>query len=256
MSRVLFKIAFCVLAIGTLFYFKSTVKESSPMGNFDATKTIIVKYGSANPQHAVIWLHGLGASADDFPPVVPHLGLTENLNIRFIFPQAPERAITINNGMSMPGWYDIKGPDLLDKEDLVGMLDSQSVLDNLIDEQIDLGIASENIIIAGFSQGGAVAYYAGIRSQHKLRGIMTLSTYLSFQSQTKEEQSGVNVQTPILAMHGKMDPIVPFATGIQSADFLKDLGYLVEWHAYDMDHTVIIEQLKDIGTWMNKLLAK
>lgn len=225
------------------------------MSDFDPTKTIIVAYGSAKPTYSIIWLHGLGASANDFPPVVPHLGLDENLNIRFVFPQAPERPITINNGMRMPGWYDIKGADLLDKEDLVGMHDSQSILNTLVDEQIGQGIASENIIIAGFSQGGAVAYYAGIRNQHKFGGILALSTYLSFQAQTQAEQSDVNTQTPILAMHGKIDPVVPFATGMQSADFLQGLGYNVEWQAYDMDHTVIIEQLRDIGAWINRIFA-
>lgn len=210
-------------------------------------------HGPSTPTHAIIWLHGLGATADDFVPVIPYLGLSDALTIRFVFPQAPDRPITINNGYVMPGWYDIKGMDLADKEDLAGITESQAMLEGLIADQAALGIPSENIILAGFSQGGAVAYYTGVRSSHKLAGILALSTYLPFARNTESEQSGVNVSTPIMAMHGKQDPVVPITAGKLSADSLTALGYPVEWKEYTMDHSVIPEQLIDIGAWINRM---
>lgn len=219
------------------------------------SKTIERIYGDTAPTHAVIWLHGLGATADDFVPVIPYLGLSEKLNIRFVFPQAPDRPITLNGGYVMPGWYDIKGTDITDKEDLTGMTQSRQMLDALIDEQIAKGVLSANILLAGFSQGGAVAYYTGIRSVHKLAGILALSTYLPFLSSAKAEHSGANLLTPILAMHGKFDSVVPLSAGKLSVDGLTILGYQVEWREYEMEHTVVPEQLEDIGSWINKLFS-
>jgi len=219
----------------------------------NAAQTIEVIHGEGEPSHAVIWLHGLGASSDDFPPVVPYLGLDKARTIRFIFPQAPNRPITINGGMEMPGWYDIKGMSIADKEDLVGMTESKNTLDSLIDEQVALGISSERIIVAGFSQGGAVAYYTGIRSPHKLAGILALSTYLPFATEAKVQQSSVNTESPILAMHGLHDQVVPLVLGKGSSDVLASLGYSVEWKTYPMEHSVIPEQLVDIGHWINRI---
>ena len=218
------------------------------------SQTIERLHGTANPTHAIIWLHGLGATADDFVPVLPYLGLLESPAIRFIFPQAPDRAITINNGYIMPGWYDIKGMDLADKEDLPGMTESQSFLEGLIADQIERGIPSKNIILAGFSQGGAVAYYTGVRSPHNIGGILALSTYLPFSRLTEAEHSGKNLSAPIMAMHGKQDPVVPISSGKLSADSLLSLGYSVDWKEYEMEHSVIPEQLTDIGAWINNLL--
>lgn len=223
------------------------------MSLFNAAQTIEVIHGEGKPNCAVIWLHGLGASSNDFPPVVPYLGLNKDQTIRFIFPQAPNRPITINGGMEMPGWYDIKGMDISGKEDLEGMTESKSFLDSLIQQQIDLGIGSEKIIIAGFSQGGAVAYYSGIRSPHKLGGILALSTYLPFAAVAKDEQNGANIETPIMAMHGDYDQVVPLHLGKGSTDVLSGLGYPVEWRTYPMQHNVIPEQLVDIGQWINRL---
>lgn len=210
-------------------------------------------HGTSTPTHAIIWLHGLGATADDFVPVIPHLGLSDAPTIRFVFPQAPDRPITVNGGYVMPGWYDIKGVDLADKEDLPGITESQKTLEGLIADQVAQGIPSEHIILAGFSQGGAVAYYTGVRSSHKLAGILALSTYLPFARNTQNEQSGVNSATPIMAMHGEQDPVVPISAGKLSADSLKALGYPVEWKVYTMDHSVIPEQLTEIGAWINRL---
>ena len=206
--------------------------------------------------HAIIWLHGLGASSSDFPPVVPELDLSNAVAIRFIFPQAPNRPITINGGMTMPGWYDIKGSDIADKQDAEGMAASQAMLEKLIQAEIDKGVPSENIIIAGFSQGGAVAYHTAVRSEHRLGGVLALSTYLPFAEQVAEEQSAENKQTPILAMHGSQDPVVSLALGKQSAETLIELGYSVEWREYPMQHQVVIEQIKHIGNWINQVFSK
>lgn len=217
------------------------------------SKVIERTFGTSNPTHSVIWLHGLGATADDFVPVIPYLGLSQALAIRFVFPQAPARPITVNGGYVMPGWYDIKGMNISDKEDLPGMTQSRNMLDALIAEQVAKGVPSRNILLAGFSQGGAVAYYTGVRSTKKLAGILALSTYLPFLSSTKAEHSGANLNSPILAMHGKSDSVVPLAFGKLSADGLSALGYRVEWREYEMEHTVIPEQLEDIGGWMNSV---
>jgi phospholipase/carboxylesterase len=219
-------------------------------------KTIELVQGSGDVQHAVIWLHGLGASANDFPPIVPELGLDSGRAIRFIFPQAPDRPITINGGMSMPGWYDIKGANIEDKQDVIGMGESQVLLEELIQRQVDLGIASSNIIIAGFSQGGAVVYHTGLRSKHQLAGMLTLSTYLPFAEQVPTELNKINSDTPIFASHGSYDAMVPFEFGKNSADTLSKLGYQVQWRSYPMEHQVVMEQIQDIGAWINKVFSE
>lgn len=218
-----------------------------------ASKTITLTHGTGSATHAIIWLHGLGASSNDFPPVVPYLGLSASPTIRFIFPQAPNRPITVNNGMVMPGWYDIKGINIADKEDLPGMRESQLTLNALIEDCVADGIPSEHVIVAGFSQGGAVAYYTGIRSPHKLAGILALSAYLPFASVADAEHSGVNVYTPIMAMHGLHDGVVPLSIGKLSADTLITLGYPVQWQTYPMQHSVVPEQLEDIGAWIKEV---
>lgn len=232
---------------------KTTTQETIGSKKMSAINpgSIELVHGSGTVEHAIIWLHGLGATANDFPPIVPELGLKNDRAIRFIFPQAPNRAITINGGMQMPGWYDIKGMDIASKQDEVGMAESQQLLEALIQEQLDLGLRSENIIVAGFSQGGAVAYHTAIRSKHKLAGILALSTYLPFAENVKAEQSGINLQTPIFAGHGTYDPVVPITLGKSSADRLLGLGYKLEWHSYPMEHQVIMEQIKDVGAWIN-----
>ena len=217
--------------------------------------SIVLNFGQGEPNHSIIWLHGLGATANDFPPIVPELGLQADRPIKFVFPQAPNRPITINGGFEMPGWYDIKGMSLEEKQDIDGMRESQTMLEGLVAAEIDRGIAANNIIVAGFSQGGAVAYYTATRSQTKLAGIIALSTYLPFQERTEQEQSGVNVTTTILANHGTHDPVVPLAYGQQSAELLKQLDYQVEWKTYPMEHQVVMEQIRDIGAWINRVFA-
>lgn len=213
---------------------------------YDATKQV---------NHAIIWLHGLGATANDFPPIVPELGLQPDRPIRFVFPQAPERPITINGGMRMPGWYDIKGADIADKQDAIGMAESQTTLEQLIQAQLDLGVPAGNIIIAGFSQGGAVVYHTGLRTKHKLAGILALSTYLPFAELAGTEHSKFNLQTPIFASHGSFDPMVPIHLGKTSVDALNALGYKVKWQIYPMQHQVVMEQIRDIGQWINQVFS-
>ncbi|MFT5572671.1 MAG: phospholipase/carboxylesterase [Cryomorphaceae bacterium] len=213
-------------------------------------------FGQGSPQHAVIWLHGLGASSSDFPPIVPELGLHQSRPIRFIFPQAPDRPITVNGGMKMPGWYDIKGTDIADKQDAQGMAESQAMLDGLIQAQIDLGIPSTSIIIAGFSQGGAVIYHTGLRSQHILAGMLAMSTYLPFAEQAAELHDLVNLQTPIFSSHGTFDQMVPIHLGKSSVDALKAMGQNIRWQTYPMEHQVVMEQIKDIGNWINGVFGE
>ncbi len=219
------------------------------------SKTIERIHGASSPSHAVIWLHGLGATCDDFASILPYLALSERHSVRFVFPQAPDRPITLNGGYVMPGWYDIKGMDLSDKEDLEGISQSQATVESLIEEQVSKGVASENIILAGFSQGGAVAYYTGIRSSHRIAGILALSTYLPFLNQVDAEHSGINLSVPIMAMHGQADPVVPLAAGKLARSGLEALGYKIEWKEYQMEHTVTPDQLADIGVWINRVFA-
>ncbi len=213
--------------------------------------SIVLNFGEGEPKHTIIWLHGLGATSNDFPPIVPELGLNQSRPIRFVFPQAPSRPITINGGFVMPGWYDIKGMSLEEKQDREGMSESSAMLEGIINGEIANGTPASNIIVAGFSQGGAVAYYTAVRSKAKLAGVLALSTYLPFEDETEAEHSGVNVQTPILAHHGSYDPVVPMQFGLESVDSLKQLGYQVQWKTYPMEHQVVMEQIKEIGDWIN-----
>lgn len=215
--------------------------------------TIELIHGKGDPTHAIIWLHGLGATSGDFPPIVPELGLRASPTIRFVFPQAPNRPVTVNGGMVMPAWYDIKGVDIKDKQDAQGMQESQAFLQALVQQQIALGIPSEHIILAGFSQGGAVAYHTFVRSERRLAGMLNLSTYLPFAENVKVEQSGVNLKTPIFASHGTFDPVVPLALGEMSVTRLRELGYAVTWETYPMQHQVVMEQIQEIGRWINSV---
>lgn len=240
--------------IHLLILFWSGVLASCSMANQD--KTIELIHGSGEVNHAIIWLHGLGASSSDFPPIVPELGLDNQRAIRFVFPQAPDRPITVNGGMVMPGWYDIKGIRIEDKQDAQGMQESQAMLEALVQQQVSLGVPSRNIIIAGFSQGGAVAYHTFVRSQHEFAGMLNLSTYLPFAQNVSVEQSKVNVASPVFASHGIQDPVVPIELGEMSVKALRDLGYSVQWQTYPMEHQVVMPQIKDIGRWINKVFEK
>lgn len=207
------------------------------------------------PTSAVIWLHGLGADGFDFVPIVEELRLPPPLAVRFIFPHAAPRPVTINNGFVMRAWYDIKGfgPDRA--EDDVGIRESDAVVRKYIDQQIAQGIAANRIAIAGFSQGGAIALQTGLRYPQRLAGVMALSTYLPLRAAVASEAAAANRDIPILMCHGLRDPIVPAELGEASRDVLQSLGYQVEWHGYPMEHQVCAAEIGDIARWLRTRLA-
>ena len=204
---------------------------------------------------SVIWLHGLGADGHDFEPVVPELGLPDQLGIRYIFPHAPVRPVTINGGMAMRAWYDVKSADLCRQEDVVSIEASSHLLTDYIDAEIALGIPSDHIVIAGFSQGGAIALHTGLRFPCGLAGVLALSTYLPLPGRLHKEAHTSNSETPIMMAHGTLDPVIPVFQGKQSYEMLKLAGYPVTWHEYRMQHAVCLEEIRDIGAWMQARLA-
>ncbi|MCW5588204.1 MAG: carboxylesterase [Legionellales bacterium] len=211
---------------------------------------IIIHHGS--PIHyAVIWLHGLGADGHDFASIVPELRLPSTPGIRFIFPHAPVRPITINNGFAMRGWYDISGFDLNARVDREGILASELMIQQLITTQIEQGIPANNIVLAGFSQGGAMALHTGLRFPEKLAGILALSCYLPLPADIPLATSD---ETAILQIHGVYDPIVPLKFGELSRDQLQKLNYRVDWQTFAMEHSVCAEEIRMIGDWLVQTL--
>ena len=202
---------------------------------------------------SVIWLHGLGASGHDFEPVVPQLGLNSDMAVRFIFPHAPQIPVTINSGMVMPAWYDILEMSLDRKIDVGQIEKSSQQIRDLITREIERGVKPEHIVIAGFSQGGAVAYHVALGYPQRLAGLMTLSTYLA--TNNTLDYSDANKDLPILIEHGVQDPVVPVILGQQAQQLLSDKGYSVEYNIYPMAHQVCMPQIQNIGKWMNKVLA-
>lgn len=212
-----------------------------------------------NPQAAanatVIWLHGLGADGFDFVPIVNELRLPASLSARFIFPHATPRPVTINNGFVMRAWYDIKGFGPERAEDDVGIRESDGVVRKYIDQQIAQGIPANRIVLAGFSQGGAIALQTGLRYPQRLAGIMALSTYLPLRSTLAAEASAANRDIPILMCHGTHDGVVPPVLGEASRDVMTGLGYRVDWRSYPMAHQVCLEEVMDISSWLQQRLA-
>ncbi len=204
----------------------------------------------ADPKGSVIWMHGLGADCWDFVPIVKELNLPDTLPLRFIFPQAPTRPITINGGHEMPGWYDIAMNELERKPDEAGIRESQAAIDALIEREIARGIAADKIILAGFSQGGAIALQAGLRNKHALGGIMALSTYLTLGDSLARERTIANANIPILMVHGTQDPVVPVSLAKSSRDALAANGYQVQWQDYPMPHSVCAEEVEVIAEWI------
>jgi phospholipase/carboxylesterase len=207
------------------------------------------------PRASVIWLHGLGADGNDFVPIVPELGLPAAPGIRFIFPHAPVRAVTINNGMRMRAWYDIAAADLSSRADLAGVRESQAQVEALIARERERGIAAAHLVLAGFSQGGAIALYAGLRHAERLAGVIALSTYLVAPDALASEASAENRGLPIFMAHGLSDEIVLPAWARASRRALEAAGYHVEWHLYGMPHSVCMEEVVAIGAWLGKRLA-
>jgi len=208
-----------------------------------------------SPAHCVIWMHGLGADGHDFAPIVPELALPRGAAVRFIFPHAPMQAVTINNGYVMRAWYDILTPDLVRREDGKGLRASQALIETLIARETARGIKASNLVLAGFSQGGAIALQTGLRHPERLAGIMALSTYLPIADTVAAERSAANQEAPILMAHGIEDPVIVLPRATRSRDKLVELGYHVEWHQYPMPHSVCPEEIRDIGAWLRKVLS-
>jgi len=207
-----------------------------------------------NPRHAVIWLHGLGADGHDFEPIVPQLVRPEWPALRFVFPHAPVRPITLNNGLPMRAWYDIAGFDLAQRQDEPGIRTSIGAVDALIAGEVQRGVPPSNIVLIGFSQGGAVALAAGLRHAQKLAAIVALSTYLPIADRTTSERHAANAATPIFMAHGVFDPVVPQVLGERSRDQLRAWGFTVDWHSYPMAHQVCPLEIEDLAAFMAAIL--
>jgi phospholipase/carboxylesterase len=208
-----------------------------------------------DPTASVIWLHGLGADGNDFVPIIAELALPPGLPTRFVFPHAPTRAVSINNGMRMRSWYDITGADLYSRADLVGVRESQAQLEALVEREGARGIRSERIVLAGFSQGGAIALYTGVRHKERLAGIMALSTYLIAPDRLASEATQANRALPIFMAHGSADPVVQLQWADASKAMLEATGYRVEWHRYAMQHSVCLDEVRAIASWLGRVLS-
>jgi phospholipase/carboxylesterase len=209
-----------------------------------------------NPTAAVIWLHGLGADGNDFAGLVPELDLDACPPIRFVFPHAPTMPVTLNGGYVMPAWYDIVGSDLVSRQDAAGIHKSAHAISLLIEREAARGIPFENIVLAGFSQGCAMALHTGLRFPHRLAGIMALSGYLPLADTLAAERTQANAHTPVFMAHGSMDPVVIPARGEVSRDLLNQLGYPVQWHSYPMPHSVHPREVADISVFLASVLGQ
>lgn len=216
----------------------------------ESLATIDLNPSGDSPKASLIWLHGLGADANDFVPIVEQFDLLNQYKMRFVFPSAPIRNITVNGGMRMRGWYDIAELDLSRREDALGIQDSARLLGLLIEREKALGVPYNQIVLAGFSQGGALALHTGLRYPEPLGGIVVLSSYLPLTQAFLGERNPANQGTPIFMAHGLFDPIVPLSLGEQAKTQLETLNYEVSWKTYPMPHTVLPEEIDDIGQFL------
>ena len=216
-------------------------------------ETVEVETGH-NPSASVIWLHGLGADGHDFEPVVPELVRPGDRALRFVFPHAPVRPVTLNNGYAMRAWYDIIGIDRQSRQDEVGIRGSAAAIQALIARENARGIVAGRIVLAGFSQGGAIALFTGLRYPETLAGIIGLSCYPVLASTLEAERQAANQKTPIFLAHGTFDPMVEVTLGQEGRKLLEARGYNVEWHTYPMPHSVSPEEIEAIGTWLRRVL--
>jgi len=210
---------------------------------------------SDSPSRSVIWLHGLGADGHDFEPIVPYLGLSPATGVRFIFPHALMRPVTVNGGMVMRAWYDIIEISASKGQDEAGIRHSAGKVRDLIEYEMSRGMPASRIILAGFSQGGAMALHVGLRYEQKLAGIMALSAYLLFPERLEGEKSKANAETPVFVGHGTQDPVVPLFLGQGVRSALQAGSWPVEWHTYPIPHSVSQPEIGDIGRWMQQRLA-
>lgn len=209
----------------------------------------------SEPRFSVIWMHGLGADGNDFVPIVPELKLGELGPLRFIFPHAPIQPVTINNGMSMRAWYDIYVADLVRREDEAGLRASQQAIEAIISREKARGIPAERIVLAGFSQGCAMALQTGLRHPEKLAGIIGLSGYLPLAASAQTERHPANQDTPIFLAHGTMDPVVAFERSQAALEALQTMGYQVTFKTYPMPHSVCLEEIQDIAAFMRTIIS-
>lgn len=212
---------------------------------------ITLETGSS-PRHSIIWLHGLGADGSDFVPLAEEMALP--VPVRYLFPHAPKRPVTINGGFVMRAWYDIATADIGGTQDAEGIRASQLGIEQLIAQERARGIAASNIFIAGFSQGGAIALHTGLRHSERLGGLLALSTYLPLAETLPAEATAANRDMPVFMAHGRSDPVVPYTLGVSSRDHLQQRGYPLAWHEYAMPHSVCQEEVDDIADWLAQRL--
>lgn len=230
--------------------------EQERMRIVQLSETVEVERGQ-DPDASVIWLHGLGADGHDFEPVVPQLGLAPGLRVRFVFPHAPMRPVTLNGGMTMRAWFDIVSLDRTGQQDEAGIRESAALLGQLVEREHRRGCSYGRIVLAGFSQGGAIALHTALRYPQRLAGVMALSTYLPLIHTFRNEvPSGDDARSlPIFMAHGTHDPVLPVALGQESRQALLQAGYNVEWHEYPMAHAVCAEEIVAVSAWLNAVLA-
>ncbi len=208
-----------------------------------------------NPTAAVIWLHGLGADGNDFVPIVGEMGLPASLPIRFVFPHAPVRPVTLNNGFRMRAWYDLSAGDITNRADAAGVRESQAHIEALLAREKARGVDARRIVLAGFSQGGVIALHTGVRHAQRLAGIVALSTYVVMPDRLADEGSAANRDVPIFMAHGTSDPMVRLEWGEAGRRALVAAGYGVEWHTYPMPHSVVWEEIEAVSTFLVRVLA-
>ena len=221
-----------------------------------ADEPLVIETGVHAPDACVIWLHGLGADGHDFEPIVPELRLDPGLNLRFVFPHAPMMPVTINQGFVMRAWYDIRSADIGNEPDEKGIRASADLLAEMLQAEIDGGIAPQRIVLAGFSQGGVIALQTGLTCDQRLGGIIALSTYIALPGSLEAEKSEANADTPILLAHGSADPVIPVTLAYDTHRLLEQLDYEVEWHEYKgMPHSVCEQEIFHIAEWIERVLA-
>ena len=207
------------------------------------------------PDFVVIWLHGLGADGHDFEAIVPELKLPSDLAVRYLFPHAPLRPVTINGGMVMRAWYDILEMDVSRRVDVESILESSASLRRLIQRELEAGIASQRILLAGFSQGGAIVLHTGLRYEQPLAGLLALSTYSPTIGTLARERSAANLNIPVMMAHGRFDPVIPMTHAMGTRNELARLDYPLQWHEYPMQHEVCLAEIEDISTWMRNVMT-
>lgn len=232
----------------------SPVNTSQPSANPSAAALprVVLETGP-NPKHCIVWLHGLGADGYDFVAVAKELDQLGLPATRFVFPHAPKIPVSINGGYVMPAWYDIRHTALDREEDEAGVRQSQAQIEALVEEQLALGFAAHNLVLAGFSQGGAIAYQVALRGQHALAGVLALSTYMPCAGSLAQEQTLQSQSTPFFVGHGNQDTVVPTARGQHAANQLKSRGLSVAWHTYPMAHSVCAEEVQDIAAFLKQV---